>query len=125
MINKPKPLPEDLLRRFVAGELNEKENEKVMARLANDEASLEIVDALWNEQPSQTAVVELPDLEPERAQRVRRRLIHKIHRSDLTKNVFTLGTHGFTSVAVSLLRPLLDRKGRETRRNRRRRRGND
>lgn len=124
MINDSKPLSKELLRRFVAGELDDKENETIMAQLAEDEASLALVDALWEEQPSQTAVVELPDLEPERAQRVRRRLIHQIHRSDLAINVVKMGTQGFGAVAASLLRPLLNTPKRE-RRNRRRRRGND
>lgn len=124
MINNRKPLSKELLRRFVAGELTEAENETVMAQLAEDEDSLELVDALWEEQPSQTAVVELPDLEPERAQRVRRRLIHQIHRSDLAKNIVKMGTTGFGGVAMSLLRPLLDTPKRE-RRNRRRPKGND
>lgn len=124
MINNRKPLSKELLRRFVAGELDEAENEAVMAQLAEDENSLELVDALWEEQPSQTAVVELPDLEPEQAQRMRRRLIHQIHRSDLAKNVVKMGTTGFSGVAMGLLRPLLDIQKRE-RRHRRRRRGND
>lgn len=127
MINDPlnKPLSQQLLRRFVAGELDAAEAEAVMAQLAEDEASLEMVDALWQEQPSQTAVVELPDLDPERAQQVRRRIIHQIHRSDLALNVAKMGVQGFGSVAVGLLRPLLDTKNRESRRNRRRRKGHD
>ncbi|MCA9919234.1 MAG: hypothetical protein KC445_14845 [Anaerolineales bacterium] len=124
MINQPKPLSKELLRRFVAGELDETENEAVMAQLAEDEVSLKFVDALWEEQPSHTAVAELPDLDPERARSVRRRLIRQIHRSDLTMNMVKLGTQGFGSVAVSLLRPLLDAPNRKQR-NRRRRRGND
>ena len=124
MTDNPKPLSKELLRRFVAGELDDAENEAIMAQLAEDDASLELVDALWEEQLSQTAVVKLPNLEPERAQRVRRRLIRQIHRSDLTMNVVKLGTQGFGSVAASLLRPLLSSHNRE-KRNRRRRRGND
>lgn len=124
MINNPQPLTKELLRRFVAGELDDAENETIMAQLAEDEASLELVDALWEEQPSRTAVAELPDLEPERARRVRRRLIHQIHRADLAMNVVKMGTQGFGSVAASLLRPLLDMPNRE-RRHRRRRKGND
>lgn len=120
MTDNSKPLTQELLRKFVAGELKEAEAEQVMAQLAEDEASLQLVDALWHEQPSQTAVVELPKLEPERAQRVRRRLIHQIHRSDLAVNMVKMGTQGFGSVAMSLLRPLLDSKNRESRHKRRR-----
>lgn len=124
MINDPKPLSKELLRRFVAGELDEAENEAVMAQLAEDETSLALVDALWEEQPSQTAVGQLPDLDPEQARQVRRRLIRQIHQSDLALNIVKMGTQGFGSVAASLLRPLLEAPNRE-RRNRRRRRGND
>ena len=124
MINEPKPLSKELLRRFVAGELDNAENEAIMARLAKDEASLNIVDALWQEQPSQTAVLQLPDLEPERAQQMRHQLIQQIHRADLAVNIVKMGTTGFGSVALSLLRPLLNNKNQD-RKNRRRRRGND
>lgn len=124
MINEPQPLSKALLRRFVAGELDDAENEAILARLAEDEASLAIVDALWQEQPSQTAVLQLPALEPERAQQVRRRIIQQIHRADLAVNVAKMGTKGFGRVALSLLRPLLNDKNRD-RRNRRRHRGND
>lgn len=85
----------------------------------SNEASLQIVDDLWQEQPSQTAVSHLPNLEPERAKKVRRRLIQHIHRSDLAVNIVKMGTQGFGAVALSLLRPLLDTKNREGRHKRR------
>ena len=121
MINESTPLSPELLRRFVAGELDDAENEAIMARLAEDEASLELVDALWQEQPSQTAVHNLPDLEPDRAQQMRRQLIQQIHRADLAVSIGKMGTTGFGSVALSLLRPLLNNKN-QNRKNRRRRR---
>lgn len=95
-----------------------------MARLAEDEASLDIVDALWQEQPSQTAVHNLPDLEPDRAQQMRRQLIKQIHRADLAVHIVKMGTTGFVSVALGLLRPLLNNKNQD-RKNRKRGRGND
>ena len=121
MINESTPLSPELLRRFVAGELDDAENEAIMARLAEDEASLELVDALWQEQPSQPAVHNLPDLEPARAQQKRRQLIQQIHRADLAVSIVKMGTTGFGSVALSLLRPLLNNKN-QNRKNRRRRR---
>ena len=123
MENANRPSKETL-RRFVAGELDDAENEAILAHLAEDEVSLAYVDALWGERPSQTAVAQLPDLAPEQARRVRRRLIKQIHQADLAVNMVRLGTHGFGSVAASLLRPLLGTPSRE-RRHRRRRRGND
>lgn len=124
MIDEPKPLSKELLRRFVAGELDDAQNEAIMARLAEDEASLGFVDALWQEQPSQTAVLDLPDLAPERARQMRRRVTRQIHRADLAMSMVKMGTRGFGDVALSLLRPLLSNKN-QGRRNRRRRRGND
>lgn len=124
MINESIPLSRELLRRFVAGELDDAENEAILARLAEDEASLELVDALWQEQPSQTAVHNLPDLEPDRAQQIRRQLIQQIHRADLAVSIVKMGTTGFGSVALSLLRPLLNNQN-QARKNRKRGRGND
>lgn len=124
MSNDLQPLSQELLRKFVAGELEDAENEQVLFRLAEDEASLEIVDALWSEQPAPTAVFTIPDLEPERAQRVRRRLVQQIHRSDLAMNVVKMGTMGLGSVAVGLLRPLLTTPKRDQR-HQKRGRGND
>ncbi len=124
MINEPPPLTQELLRQFVAGTLDQATNEQIMAQLAEDETSLELVDALWQDQPSQTAVKQLPDIESAQAKKMRRRLVHQIHRSDLALNVVKLGTQGFGSVAMSLLRPLLG-SPKQTRRNRRRPRGND
>jgi anti-sigma factor RsiW len=125
MMDEPKiTLSPELLHKFVTGQLDEAENEQIMVRLSEDEASLELVDALWNKQASQTAVSPVPPLEPERAKKMRRRLIHQIHRADLAVNVARLGTKGFGLVAMSLLRPLLAIPKRESR-NRRRPRGND
>jgi hypothetical protein len=121
MVDSSEPLSKELLRKFVAGVLGDAENEAIMARLAEDEASLELVDALWNEQASQTAVFQPPNLQPDQARRLRHRLLQQIHRADLTMNMVKMGTQGFGSVAVSLLRPLLDTKNRAHRKKRRRR----
>ena len=117
-------LSDELLQQFVAGELDEAQTEAVLARLAEDEASLEKVDALWQEESLATAVFTIPPLEPERARRLRQRLVRQIHRSNLSANVIRMGTQGFGSVAMSLLRPLLDAPNREQR-HRRRSRNND
>lgn len=124
MIKEQLPLTQNLLRQFVAGTLDKATNEQIMAQLAEDEISLELVDALWQDQPSQTAVAQLPNLEPAQARKMRRRLIHQIRRADLAVNVARLGTQGFGLVAMSLLRPLLATPNRN-RRNRRRSRRND
>ncbi len=119
MTHPTQPLTDELLKQFVAGELDEAQTEAVLTRLAEDEASLEKVDALWQKQAAATAVFTIPTLEPERAQRLRQRLLRQIHRSNLGANVIKLGTQGFGSVAVSLLRPLLNTPTREHRHRRR------
>ena len=119
MTHPTQPLTDELLQQFVAGELDEAQNEAVLTRLAEDEASLEKVDALWQAQSPGTAVFTIPPLEPERAQRLRQRLVRQIHRSNLGATVFKMGTQGFGSVAVSLLRPLLNTPTREQRHRRR------
>ena len=124
MSNDARPFSKALLRKFVAGELDEAQHEAVLAHLAEDDASLEIVDALWEEQASHTAVPKLPKLKPERASQIRRQLVHQIHRTTLTKNMIQMGTQGFSSVAGSLLRPLLSNNN-HTRRHRRKGHKND
>ena len=124
MINDHITISRDLLRKFVAGELDETENDRVMTRLAEDDSSLEMMDALWDEQTLYAPDAALPHLDPEQAKRIRRRLLHHIHRANLTKNVLRLGTQGFGSVAMSLIRPLLSTKN-QSRRNKRRRKSND
>ena len=119
MSDNPKPLSKELLRKFVAGELDEAQSEAILSRLAEDEAALELVDALWEEQEQETAVPKQPTLKPEQASQVHRRLMHQIHRADLATNVVKMGTQGFGSVAVSLLRPLLSSNKRERRHRRR------
>ena len=103
----PRPLPDELLPQLVPGELNDAQPEAILTRLADDEASLEKVEALWQGQALATAVSPIPPLEPERAQRLRHHLVRQIHRTNLGASVIKLGTQGFGSVAVSLLRPLL------------------
>ncbi|MBK8903397.1 MAG: hypothetical protein IPM53_19600 [Anaerolineaceae bacterium] len=117
----PQPLSDELLQQFVAGELDDAQTEAILTRLAEDEASLEKVDALWQEQSLVTAAFTIPPLEPERAQRLRHRLVRQIHRANLSVNIIKMGTCGFGRVAVSLLRPLLapqNHKHRQRRRNR-------
>lgn len=124
MTHQTQPLSDELLQQFVSGELDDAQAEEILSRLAEDEASLEKVDALWQAQTAAAAVYTIPPLEPERAQRLRRRLVRQIHRSNLSANVIRMGTQGFGSVAVNLLRPLLDIPRRDQR-QRRRARSND
>lgn len=124
MVKNQTLLSKELLRKFVAGELDAAKNEEIMAQLAEDEASLEFVDALWQEELSHSVTAAIPKLDAEQAQRVRRQIIQQIHRSVLGMNVVRMGTKGFGSVAVSLLRPFLTNK-KWGRRSRRRPRGND
>lgn len=114
----PLPLTDELLQQFVAGELDTAQTEEILTRLADDEASLEKVEALWREQASDSAVF-IPPLGPARARRLRRRLVRQIHQSEQsTSNKLT---KGWGSVAVSWLRPLLDTPKRAQRHRKKRR----
>lgn len=71
-------LTKELLRKFAAGELDDRENERVMDQLATDEASLALLEAVWEEELRETAVSTLPDLEPAQARQLWQRILHQI-----------------------------------------------
>jgi hypothetical protein len=114
----PMPLTDELLRQLVAGELDSVQTEEILTRLADDEASLEKVDAMWQAQAKRTAVCPIPPLEPERAKRLRQRLVRQIHQSEPSTSHNPAGTKGWGSVAASWLRPLLNTPKRAQRHRR-------
>ncbi|MFQ5419971.1 MAG: zf-HC2 domain-containing protein [Anaerolineae bacterium] len=102
-------LDDQTLRRLVDGRLHEKEQEQIMAHLAECGECVDKVDALWAAQPLGTAVGETEPLDPATARRVEKKVVKRIHRSDLTGEMLRLLVQGFAGVAVALARPLVDR----------------
>ena len=95
----------DILSSFVAGQLGKSETNQVMTHLAECEECLVRVDDLWARQPTGAAIA--VGLDDRTAIRMERHLISRIHRSNLAETILSLGTEGFMSVAMTLLRPFL------------------
>jgi anti-sigma factor RsiW len=95
------------LQEFISGRIDAAESEQILTHLEQCEHCLVRIDALWSQQPVASAMVELAELDAPTAQRLERQLVSKIHRSNLSATVLRLGTRGFFSVAVSLLRPFM------------------
>lgn len=108
--------PEALLSRFVAGTLPLAESDAVLAHLDQCEQCLEKVEHLWATTPLHQAMPLMGedevDVEPERGQRIERRVINQIHRSEVAGRALWLGTEGFLQVSFALLRPLLEKLSR-------------
>ncbi len=100
----------DLLERYVSGQLSETESESITSHLAECEACLSLTDQLWTRQPIGEALLDNPDLDTDTASRLERKLVARIHRSNLGSAVTRLGTQGFLSVAFGLLRPFMAAK---------------
>lgn len=112
------PIPIETLQKFVAGELPVEDEERILAILAEDEETLAIVDELWTqEQHLSESIPNRRDIESERAQRIEKHIIKSIHRSNLALNVATFGTKGFLTVAMSLLKPLVDTRNANNKRS--------
>jgi hypothetical protein len=105
------------LERFVAGESSEAESEEIMTHFAHCEECMSLADELWVREPMGTTVSEIAGLDGQTADRLQRELVKRLHRSNLSGAVFTLGTQGFFSVAMALLHPLMSNRPRN--RNRR------
>ncbi len=103
-------LNDETVTRLVDGRLNKREQEQVMAHLAECDACVEKVDALWAARPLAAAVSQTEELDPAIARRVERKVVKRIHRSDLTAEILRLLVQGFAGVAVALARPLMAHK---------------
>lgn len=108
--------PDVLLSRFVTGTLSPSETEQVLAHLDQCERCLDQVEQLWETSPLQEivplAVEEGTNIEWERRQRIERRVMNQIHRSDVAGRALWLGTEGFLQVSFALLRPLFEKLSR-------------
>lgn len=99
------------LQEFISGRIDATESEQILIHLEQCDRCLVQIDALWSRQPAASALAELVELDAQTARRLERQLVRKIHRSNLSATVLRLGTHGFLSVAVGLLRPFCGRPG--------------
>jgi hypothetical protein len=106
-MNSIHTLTNEILDQFVAGKLNPEQTETVLALLAEDEASLERVDALWAQQPVAATLPQLPPQARTQQPITQQRVLRRIHQNDLTLNMLLMGTHGFAQVTASLLRPFV------------------
>lgn len=100
-------LSEATIRQFVAGKLSAEAANAAMAHLSECEACLAGVDAQWTAQP---AAADAPDLSDQVAARMERQLIKRIRRSNLAGTILSMGTIGFSQVAMALVRPLMARR---------------
>jgi hypothetical protein len=94
-------LPRDI-RRFVALQLDEEENEGVLGHITSCDTCLSLVDAQWEEDSQGGG-----SARPEGQASVERRLFENIHRTDLAGQIVRLSTRGTLSVFVALLGPFL------------------
>lgn len=103
-----------VLEQFVDGLLESEESETILHHLAQDEESLAVVDALWQERgfvqmEGQEADAAVPALDAETAGQIERKLIDRIQRTDLTGQVVQLGTQAAGLAYWALLRPMVAR----------------
>ncbi|RMD47996.1 MAG: hypothetical protein D6835_06795 [Candidatus Thermofonsia bacterium] len=108
-----------ILERLITGRLSDRQAEQVMAIIGENDACMDALDALWLQMPIGAAIADVPNLDEETAVRLQRRLVHQLHRSNLTGEMFKLGTKGFLTVAASLLRPLIHRRKKSSKRRKR------
>ena len=107
--------PDVLLNQFVTGTLSPQETEQILAHLDQCERCLNQVEQLWEAAPLREAIPlaeENGEIERERAQRIERRVINQIRRTDVAGRALWLGTEGFVQVSFALLRPLLEKLSR-------------
>ncbi len=98
---------QETLRRFVAGKLNPNETDAVIRHLPEDDEALDFVDDLWKEQNDwHTGDAPVTPLTPQTAQLVEKKVVTRIHRSDLSGHILRMGTLGFGKVIMALIRPL-------------------
>ena len=93
------------LEDFVACKLRGAEAEAVMQHLTENEEALAYVDRLWAQQLALATAV-TPSLDIQAANRIERRLIQRIHQSNLAGTLFRFGLVGFGKVAQAILMPV-------------------
>ena len=111
-----------ILKLFVNGTLDDVESERVLAILGNHDHCMDFLESIWMDQPIGQALASttLPDLET--SQRIQGGVVRQIRRSNAMGAAVRFGVTGFSSVASSLLKPLIKRNNWESGRASRRRR---
>jgi hypothetical protein len=104
-----------LLQQFFAGELDEAESDEIIEILAANQTSLEIIDQLSSQSNAQA---QTPVLKNEVVQRLESNLMQRIHVSNMLGAVLKMGTRGFASVTMGLLRPFIHRHPKHARHKR-------
>lgn len=92
------------LKKFVDGQLDATETEKVLNLLANSDEALEHVDRLWDAQYTQLSA---KNITPQTAKKIEGRLMRQINRSNLGAAVAKMGIQGFAEVLLALVRPFI------------------
>ena len=110
-----------LLQRFLRGELDESESHEMIDVLAENDRWLAFLDQVWLQQPGKPAVTVPPTLDGAAAIRMRNKLFDQVHRSNMTRTIFKLGTQFFFEVAVGLIRPFTHRPSKLQPRRKRKR----
>lgn len=111
-----------LLRRFVRGEMDDVESNRVMTIIGEHDHCIELLESIWMEEPIGQALASTPLPDIETSERLKEQIGRAIQRADAAGMAIKFGISGFGAVASSLLRPFIKQnqwKNRRSRRNRR------
>ena len=98
-----------LLRRFVRGEMDDADSTVVIEALTENEQGMALLASLWRQQPAGMPLIDVPDLDMDVAYRIQSRLEGQIQQAGLARALLKMGTNGFFSAALGLIRPFAHR----------------
>lgn len=104
------PLPDNqdtffsMMEKMLSGDIPQDEMSLLLELVDQSDAYLETADALWAEKLA--LLDDVPELQPDTAQRIEHMIEKRIHRADFSSELFRVGTQGVASVWTALLRPL-------------------
>ena len=98
------------LEAFVAGQLDEEENEQVLSHLAECGRCLSLVDKLWAEQYSGHLSGQVPELDLETAMQVERSLNRRIQQTNLLGQLSQIALQGLVKSWAALVVPFIRKK---------------
>ncbi|MCA9965593.1 MAG: hypothetical protein KC423_15165 [Anaerolineales bacterium] len=99
-------IDEQTLKKYVAGQLSSAAADGVLAHLEHCDICLEQVEQLWAQDKVGPAKAEKSLLTAVSPKHRERRLINRIHRSNMSGKLVEIGFSGFFDVVLALLRPL-------------------